>query len=338
MKESISNKKNNVIVATISIIVVLLLTAVYLQGRQFSKYKERLDVNTLTENFETEIKAGTSSFEKSVLQDGEEGYKNKIAKLETKIAEMQGLQDHLEETLNKYDDRDDSAAWDQPEMDAVTKAKEDFNLRKNFLKHHIDFLEQNNYPPELNDKLFDLFIERNITLEEFTTDAQRTGFKNIRANAKELNRQIEEINAEYDEKTAELLSEDGLALYKEYEKRWMERSLILDFKDMLGDTKLEKEKERELIELMYKGRQSHTPLPYNFEQSYVFPENEPDAETVARLKKVKNENTRKTLDAYVESAEGILSESQLVIFKGIINSFKISLMPDDTAVNSSDEE
>ncbi len=334
MADTTSNKKNHVIVAILSIFVLILIAAVYLQGKQLNKFLDGLD-----EKSRTEINAGIGYLEKKQSQNNQELFQQKINDLETKIAEMRELQDHLEDALDKYDEKGDSANSNQDEMDSVSKAKTDFYLRRSYLKQHIDFLEQNNYPPELNDKLCDLFTERHFALSDFIDDPQKAGFENIRDNAKELNRKIEEINAEYDDKIAELLTEDGLALLKEYEKRDMERSLIMHFKDMLGDDALEIEKERGLIELMYKGRQTYTPLPNSSMQSYVFPENEPDAETVSRLEKEKNENMIKALDTYVETAGGILSKSQTVKFKGFINSFKnLFHKSDDTAVNGSDEE
>ena len=115
------------------------------------------------------------------------------------------------------------------------------------------------------------------------------------------------------------MSEDGHALLKEYEKRSKERSLVMHYKDMLGEGGLEIEKERALIELMYKGRQVYIP----YDPSDVFPE---------------SSTMRKTLDAYVESAEGILSESQIVKFKAFMNYFKKVAAPDNTAENNSDKE
>ncbi|MBN1907558.1 MAG: hypothetical protein JW927_20930 [Deltaproteobacteria bacterium] len=334
MVETTSNKKNHVIVIILSLLAVILLAAVFLQGKQLNKFLDGLDGKS-----RIEINTGNDSLEKRQSQNNQESYQQKIKNLKIKITEMQELQDHLEDALDRYYDKKDSATSNQDEMDSVSKAKADFYIRSTFLKQHIDFFEQNNYSPELNDKLFDLSIERHFALRDFIDDARKAGDENIRANVKELNRQIEEINTEYDDRIAEILSEDGLALLKEYEKRDIERSLIMHFKNMMGDDALGIEKERELIELMYKGRQIFTPLPNSSLQSYVFPENEQDAETTARLEKVKNKNMIKTLDTYVETAGGILSKSQTAKFKGFINILKKDFSrPDDTAVNGSDEE
>ena len=317
MTKTTSNKKNHVILAVLSMLAVILLAAFYLQGRQIGRFIDGPD-----EKSWTEIKADRSLQGKSVSQDVEKTYQTKIKKLEAQISEMQRLQDHLEENLNKYDFKDDFAVSDLPEKDAVSKAKENFFLRRNFLKQHRDFLNQNNYPPELNDKLFDLFVERNVTLDEIKTNAQNAGFKNIEVDADEIDRRIEEINAEYDDKTAELLSEDGLALLKEYEKRFMERSLVMDFEDMLGDETLEKEKERELIELMYKRRQDYMPYLQDDLSDAL----------------LDHDAMRKTLGAYIVSADGILSESQTKKFKAFINYFKKIAVPDNTPENNSDKE
>ena len=60
MKESTTNKKNHVIQAILSILVVILLIAVYLQGEKLSKFIEGLGEKT-----QTEIETGGNSREKA---------------------------------------------------------------------------------------------------------------------------------------------------------------------------------------------------------------------------------------------------------------------------------
>ncbi len=336
MKETTSNKKNHVILSILSILVVILITAVFLQGRQLSKFIDGLD-----EKSQTEIKADGSFSGKSAPQDDEETYQKKITKLETRITEMQGVQDQLEETLNEYGDKEASAA---SEMDAVSEARAKFNTRRNLLNKFKDFLEQNNYPPELKGKLFDLSIERNNTIGEHMMKAPED-WENPRdwSKNKEFNRQTEEINAIYDEKIAELLPEGGLAAYKEYEAKNKERSLVFYFQSTLGDEALEKVKEWELIDLLYKDAQpysSHDEDETNilYAHPYIIPEKRLDEETIDRIVKLNDENLRKTYDTYIESAKGILSESEMVKFEGFVNMCKSMYLGDDATSDNSEKK
>jgi hypothetical protein len=334
MTETTSNKKNHVIVAVLSILVLMLLAAVFLQERQFSKIKE-------TENFRTEIITGESSMEKDPVQNNKETYQKKITRLENKIADMQKTQGHLEATLNEYGEKDAAAV---PEMDAVSKARGDYNSRRIYSALYKDFFDQNNYHPELNEKLIELLIEKMGTMGERMMNAPKDweNPKNLSRNI-EFNRQTEELKAQYDEKIAEFLPEGGLALYKEYEKRSMERILVFNFETMLGDDTLEKEKERELIESLHEDTQTHA---YNDKDlknipgavAEVIPEKKLDEETAARLFKESGESMLKTYAAYVESAKGILSESQMVKFEGMVNSMRSPYLPPDNTTDNSNEK
>jgi hypothetical protein len=342
MNVTTSNKKNHVILAMLSMIAVILLAGFYLQERQFSKYKERLNVNNLAENSRTELKAGESSMGKSPVQNNKETYKKKITRLENKIADMQKTQGHLEVTLNEYGEKDATAA---PEMDAVSKARGDYNSRRIYSALYKDFFDQNNYSPVLNEKLVDLLVEKMGTMGKRMMNAPKDweNPKNWSKNI-EFNKQTEAIKAQYDEKIAELLPEGGLALYKEYDKRQSERILVFNFETMLGDDTLKKEKERELIELLYEDTQTYAYSDKDFRNipgavGDVVPEKILDEETLDRLTKESAESMIKTYTAYVESAKGILSESQMVKFEGMVNSMRSPyLPPDDTTVNGNDKE
>ncbi len=334
MTETTSNKKNHVIVAVLSILVLILFAAVYLQERQFSKLKE-------PENSRADIKTGESTMEKGPVQNNKETYQTKITRLETKLSDMQEKQDHMEATLNEYGEKDAAKA---SEMDTVSQARVDYNSRRLYSPLYKDFFDQNNYPLELNEKLVDLLLEKNKIVLEHLQNAPKD-WENPKDYSKniEFNRQTEEIKAQYDKKIAELLPEGGLALFKEYEKRSMERALVFNFETMLGDDTLEIEKERELIELLYEDTQSYA---YNDKDlknapgavADVIPEKKLDEETEYRLAKEGTESDIKKYAAYVESAEAVLSESQMVKFEGMINSFRSYLLPDNTTVNSNEIE
>lgn len=219
MQKTTSNKKNYVILAILALVVVILIAAVYLQGRKLSKFTGRPDKKS-----RTEIKEDSGSPGKSIPKDDEESYQKKITKLETRISDMQENQDNMEETLNEYGDRD------APEKDAVSQAREEFNQRRGLSAMYKDFFEQNNYPAELNEKLVDLYLEKMGAMYEHMMEVPED-WENPKdwSKNKEFNRQSEEIEARYYKKIAELLPEGGLDLFKEYENRSMERSLVYQF-------------------------------------------------------------------------------------------------------------
>ncbi|MBN1907556.1 MAG: hypothetical protein JW927_20920 [Deltaproteobacteria bacterium] len=247
----------------------------------------------------------------------------------------------MDAALNEYGEKDAAKA---SEMDAVSKARVDYNSRRLNLPLYKDFFDQNDYPPELNEKLVDLILEKNNIVFQHMQNAPKD-WENPKDYSKniEFNQQTETIKAQYDEKIAELLPEGGLALFKEYEKRSMERALVFNLEIMLGDDPLEKEKERELIELLYEDTQTYTTYAEVLKNipgaaADVVPEKKIDEETEDRLFMESVESDIKKYAAYIESAEDVLSESQMVKFEGMINSFRSYLLQDNTTVNSNEIE
>ena len=78
MEKTTSNKMIHVFPVILSILVVLLSTALFMQGRQLNKLKERLKVNVLAEKSQTDI-ADSNSSEESPSQHDEGIYKKVIS-------------------------------------------------------------------------------------------------------------------------------------------------------------------------------------------------------------------------------------------------------------------
>jgi len=331
MKETTSNKMIHVIQAALFILVVILSTTLYLQERQLSKLKGRFDVTSPADNFQTEEKTHGSSPGTNLSQDDENNYKKKIKNLETQIAGMQEWQDYLKKTLDEYDERAVSAAsfWRQ----AGTVSQADYSI--DFIK---GFVEENNFPPELKEKLLVLISERNNTLRDSVPDLLNFVPGNIKGNMAEQMQQYKKINAEYDGEIAKLLSKEEMVLYKEYEQTAKERDLINGLKTWLGDDKLEKEKEKKLIALMYNYRQSAEEEQIKKAKSYEISEEGPDEETMARMQKDNLEYNIKLYENYASLAEGILSESQMEVLNGIVNFRKSIFVNDSQGMSGSEEE
>ncbi len=127
-------------------------------------------------------------------------------------------------------------------------------------------------------------------------------------------------------------------MLKEYEQRGLERFLIKGLQDMLGDKKIENEKEKELIDLMYNYRQISRKEQIKKAQVYKINRDGPDEATMSRLQKDNLEWNIKLFENYGSLAEGILSESQMELFEGIVNENKSSFIYDNQNLPGSEKE
>jgi hypothetical protein len=314
MNETTSYKVIHVIQAILFILVLILSTTLYLRGRELSKIKEMFDVSIRAE----EKADGSLSFKK-LSQDDEARYKRKITELETRISDMQAWQDYLKETMDEYKKRADSAAsvW----RHAGTLSQSDYSF--DFMK---DFVAENNFPPDLKEKLLALYNERDTELRYSVPDLMEFKPGNIEGTIIEMIQQGEKIKSEYDEEIAKLLSKEELALFKKYEKTGKEREFLNELKSMLGNDRLEKEKEKELIARMYNYRKNAQGEQGKKAQSYIIKDDGPDKESFERMQKDNLEWNIKLIDNYASLAKGILSESQMKVCEGIVNFRKTILV------------
>jgi hypothetical protein len=307
MSETTSNKVIHVIQAVLFILVVILSITLYLRGRELSKLKEGFDVNIRTEE-----KAAGSLSGKRELQNEEETYKKKITELEARITDMQAWQDYLKEALDEYKKRADSAATVWRRTGTISKA--DYSI--DFMK---DFVEENILLPDLKEKLLGLYNERDTELRDSVPGLMDFQPGTIERTTVEMIQQGEKIKSEYDEEIAKLLPGEKLALLKEYEKTGKEREFLNGLKSMLGNDKLEKEKEKELIARMYNYRQNAQKEQGKKAQSYKINDDGPDTETLMLMQKDNLEWNIKLIENYASLAKGILSESQMKVCEGIVN-------------------
>ncbi len=328
MKEITSNKIIHVIQAALFILAVILSTTLYIQGIKLGELKERFDVSSQTGNYQAEVKAKSSSFGKKLAQDDEENYKARIELLETQIADMQEWQDYLKKTLDEYDRKADSLIpiWRQ----TGTLSLADYPIY--FIK---DFIEENNYPTDLKEKLLALFDERVNALFNTVPDLMSFIPGKINGNLAELIQQSEQIKAKYDEELAKLLSQEEFTLLKEYEQTSMERYILNGLNEWLGDDKIEDEKGKELIALWHNYRQVSQEEQIKKAQSYKINRHGPDDKTRAKIEKDNLEYNIKLYENYASLAEGILSESQMEVFEATLNILKSTFNYDNKNIHSS---
>ncbi len=342
MEKNRSNKTINISLAILSILVMVLSTALYLQGRQISKLKEsqesieEIDRNTHTGTSQAERKEKGISTAASLTGEDEEKYKARIKKLESQIADMQVWQDYLEKNQKEDDEYAESESSNQPLTRTISDAQMDEILRRSYSSRYEDFIAENNYSSEVKEKLLDLYIERENKMRNELPSVNGFSGSLSQEEIQERVQKSKEINDDYEENLAALLSEEGAAALKDYEKTERERSFIRNFKKMLGDEELDKAQERELISLMYDDRlaseEEQRKKAMQNAQRYTFSGNQPDKETMEMMRKESYDRMKKLYGDYAQSAKNILSESQAQKFEGYVNMQKSSL---DSAISSS---
>ncbi len=320
-----AHKKTNRTVIILSVFFAVLAAAFILQGRQLNQLKAKAE----------EKRAAENTVYKQVGSIPDEEYNKKIKKLENEIVTMQKQLESQEETLADYKDKADSKKTEEPVNTIV---------HMDYTSGYMDFFEGNNYPAGTIEKLNDIYVERNNAMNKYFNDMRKARSQNVQIDAQESRRQHDKIQSEFNEKLKDLLTEDGAADLKEYEKRGSERSFLDDFQMMLGGEKLDEEKKKELIVAMYNERQDVMAEESKKTWPHAGVGPNPDRETLAKIRKESYERGQKRslkiYERYGSAAKGILSESQMKQFEGFVNMRKISLVSDNVFIpdTGSDED
>lgn len=332
MENHSTDKKNHVIPIILGIVVVVLTITVIAQNRRITTLKKDVNDTTLSENTPSVLTDNISS-EKNQLPEDVNTYKEKIKKLESRIKDMQAWQDYLEETLQKNEEDTNFPPPNRPIGNRFAgfppRMRNDpamSNIMRNVLSSRYNsFAEENNLSSEVQKKLVDLLFERENKIRDMMPGIR--GLRSGRILSEDLQQELTEINAEYDEQISDLLSEEDFIAFKDYQKMEAERMFIDQFKRNIffGDTKLEKQQEKELIAAMYNDRQNQGMMQKENVQELIFSGNPLDRESMEERVKENLENQKKLYSAYVESAKDILTESQMQEFETYINMRKSSL-------------
>lgn len=333
MENHSTDKRNYVIPIILGIVIVVLTIAVLAQNRRINTLKKEMNNTTMTENTPSELITDNISSEKNQPPEDINTYKDKIKKLEKKVADMQAWQDYLEETLRKNEEDTNFPLPNRPAGDRFVgfppRIRNDpamRNIMRNVLSSRYNsFAEENNLPPEVQNKFIDLLFERENKIRNMMPGIR--GLRSGRILSEDLQQELTDINAEYDEQISELLSEEDFIAFKEYQKVEPERMFIDQFKRNMffGDTELEKQQEKELIAAMYNDRQNYEVSQKENVEEMIFSGNPLDRESIEERVKEGLENQNKLYSSYVESAKDILTESQMQKFETYIDMRKSSL-------------
>lgn len=329
------NLKNQVIPIILGVFVVVLTITVFAQNRRINFLEKKVN-NTPAENTPSGLKAGNISSETSQQPEDVSIYEEKIKKLETKIAHMDIWQDYLEENLQNCEEETSSTPLNKPNESPIMRYSS--NIRNNsamkdmmkvsLSSRYNSFAEENFIPSEVQQKLVDLLFEKQNKLSEMRPIIEQ--LQSGKAITEDMLQEMMDINADYEEQISELLTEEEYVAFQEYQKVQQERMFIDQFKKnmLFGDTLLEKQQEKELIAAMYNDRQNYMEMQKARAQEFIPSGGNPydyDKEYIEDRIKENFEAQKELYDAYVESAENILSESQMQKFETYIKMRKSSI-------------
>lgn len=293
-----SRTKQHISWAAAGIVILGLSATVILQARHINSLSGRLNIYH--------------------SQEGTAICKAEIDKLKSQIADMQAWQDYLEDALNGNNRESVSVTQNRPAenriVDSATNTMNNPALRngsRSPISFRYDALaEEIGLSEEIKSKLMDLLAEIRLEIMDFMPG--RGGFPPTMTDREALGQRIEEISSKYNKKLSELLSEDELYAFKEYQNSERERMLIMGLNRNIfeGDNVLDSEKERELVNAMYNARQANPDTKSEDESLTLFgrPFGPPQMNEGV-------ENAEKLNSIYLESARDILSEDQLQKFE-----------------------
>ena len=298
MEKHSNSKMSNITRLLICVLFLVLIIIVLFQYRQNTELKKELYKTTHSEKSKTKnilkeklpgLKTVKPSSEISTISEEDISDKEKIKKLESRLADMQAWQDYLEESLEKQ----------KQENDKNIEMEQSFN--RSIISSRIDgFAEDAGLSQDIKTKLFDLLFEKEMEVDDlFSGDVPQQDRK----------KETEYIEQKYDELISDLLS-DKYTAYKEYLKSQWARQYITDFKDsMLNNIPLEKQQEQKLVTAIYNETQKFRDIQNEKIQGLY-------DEKLSYSEQMQGElELQKALrDRYIESAKEILSEPQLQKF------------------------
>lgn len=270
------------------------------------------------------INALTSGSKSSNSQDENAECNAEIERLKTQIDDMQEWQDYLEGALNENNKRTVSAPQNRTAGNRNIIAENAPNIINNptiragirsaFSSRYDALAEEIGLSDEKKSQLMGLFDE--MRQEIMSRMPARGEFPPEMMDREAIRQQIEEINQKYNEKLSEILSDDELYAFREYQSSETERMLIMGF-NMLseGGSQLDEDKEKELVAALYSARQNNPDTKRETDTLSLMGgpmDRGPINETV--------ENADKLNSIYIESARNILSEDEMKKFENYLTS------------------
>lgn len=277
-----------------------------------------LSVTIILQNRRINFLTGESS--RNYPREEIEKYKAENYRLKSQIADMQAWQDYLEDTLNEKSTDSGISTQTRPVENMMADNAPGIRnnpalrngLRSSISSGYDALAEVIGLSEETKSKLIDLLAE--MRAEIMGRLPGRGGFQGAMADREALVQQLEEINSIYNGKLSELLTEDELYAFREYQNSQQERMLITAFSSIMSEdvAPIDKEQEKELADALYSARQANPDTKREDELSLLGGPFGP-----ARMNS--DPETREKLNSvYIESARDILSDDQMQKFEEFI--------------------
>jgi hypothetical protein len=194
------------------------------------------------------------------------------------------------------------------------KEKAEKGLQRMFMSSSLDsqyasLFEELNLSPEKLQKLKDLFVDKNLAMQETYkgTDMTREATQEEKA---EIKKRTDKVKDEYEAKYKKLLGDADYEKYTAYNDRSGSRSNVTMFKQSLGsDETLTKDQEKALVEIIYNEQEKAENEKIRNQPKEPSPGNSPES-IAGRLK-----DTETAYSKMIENAKDTLSSSQLEKFK-----------------------
>ena len=284
-------KKNKLIPVISCATCIVTIIAVLFLYRQNIELKKELSEMTVLNKKESEIESDYFPSKMSSATEDNISDKEKIKKLEFKIANMQAWQNYLEKALERES------------LKKITNEERDYKDNKSRVTSRFDlFFERNDLSPDKKEEFIELLTQQELEFQQLLK-----GMDDVT----NMRQEADKIQSNYNNLISNLLTEEDYIAYQKYLKEESDRMLIKSFKRNIFNEydQLNKQQERDLADAFNRKRQDIL-------------DNEGNREAMnkgglqSKEDEIKMITTQLNLyKGYIEVAKDILTDSQMERFK-----------------------
>ncbi len=222
-----------------------------LRNRETGTFKESENYSQMNEP-RIEAKANNYSLDNKKQPKDEEWYREKILEFVSQLNGMPALEDFSEGKVRKISRKSDigqagkAADLNNPDKDTVHD-----KLRATVASSYKPFTEKTGLSSEAKEKFIDLLVYRKLDTMDASSGAGHYSSGNI--SKEDIQRELDEINEDYDKQISELLSDEEFAEYKEYEEEETRisdnrKKLIGNLINIAGNRSMSESEKKDVLE------------------------------------------------------------------------------------------
>ncbi|MDB9822810.1 hypothetical protein OAC89_03840 [Deltaproteobacteria bacterium] len=317
--------KTAFVLTGLSVLVLLVLSIV--QYQQIQKLTEGATSEKVVESESTgvEMPGSGETVQKSDTQRTtvkgmeKEIYKDDIDELTYQLDAAEEELDMAHEQLS--DELSRRSEFSKNSIELQKKLLEDPTTKK-MLRNTFKGMLDINYGPlykelalsqEKLEEFKELLINQQVSFMDI--NQEMLGVSLSGEKKREIEQRLEDLKKENETKISECLGGENYETYESYQERLSERTLVTNFMESLNsDDKLTADQEQDLIDSMYEDRKDlHEELDHDPDK-ITFPDEMNEEEVARSIIRMTGTHER-----YMESANSILSESQMDQFEKYLN-------------------